>query len=94
MESSNLIQSEKESLILKFKLRIKRLLYIQYSPRYIRLKGDLQAYRENLLVMKGKNKSNENNWIDRALVLCEKVDNELKKIGIDEGWKLMHAAER
>ncbi len=88
-ESSN-------KFMLKIKMRLRRLFYVEYAPRYIRFKGDLCTYKEYLHVMQinMNDDEKEKNWTTQALVLCEKAIDKLKERKIDEGWKMLHAAKR
>ncbi|MEN8115993.1 MAG: hypothetical protein ABFS16_03385 [Bacteroidota bacterium] len=85
-----------EKLISNLVIRFKRLVYVEFSPRYIRFKGDLCTYRQHLEVFKEGMKEEElkDSWLTKALTLCETASERLKEVRIDEGWKLLHAAER
>ncbi len=87
---------KQKKLMTKIELHIKRLLYVEYSPKYIRLKGDLHTFREHLytLQMDLNEKEKECNWTTKSLALCKKSQEKLEKRKIDEGWKLFHAAKR
>ncbi len=77
-------------------IRWRRLWYVNYSPRYIRLKGDLCAYKNHLQVQIKKEGGGEDKqcWVNKALKLCDAAFVKLKEIRIDEGWKLLHEARR
>ncbi len=102
---SNIMNTEKEKtnceeanrkFMWKIKMRLRRLFYVEYSPRYIRFKGDLCTYKEYLHVIQinMNDDEKEKNWTAQALVLCEKAIDKLKERKIDEGWKMLHAAKR
>ncbi len=80
----------------KVRMRFNRLAYVEYTPRYVRLKGDLHSFREHLhvLQMDMNQEEKKKSWTTKALVLCEKALEKLNKRKIDEGWKMFHAAER
>lgn len=77
-------------------IRWRRLWYVNYSPRYIRLKGDLCAYKNHLQVQIKQEGASEDKqcWVNKALKLCDAASVKLKEIRIDEGWKLLHEARR
>ena len=80
----------------KFILRLRRLFYVEYSPRYMRFKGDLFTFKEYLhvLQMNMSDDEKEKSWTTKALILCEKAIDKLNERKIDEGWKMLHAAQR
>lgn len=81
--------------ILNLSVRWKRLWYADYSARYIRFKGDLTSYQKHLEVqVQQVGTTSENNWLTKALKLCEAARKNLEAIRIDEGWKLLHEAKR
>jgi len=82
--------------MLKIKMRLRRYFYVEYSPRYIRFKGDLFAYKKYLEVLQlnMSDDEKEKSWITKALILCNEAKNKLEDRKIDEGWKMLHAAKR
>jgi hypothetical protein len=87
---------EHSKVMSKIRMRFNRLVYVEFSPRYIRLKGDLHAYKEHLhvLQMDIDSEKKKKDWTTKALALCVKALEKLKKREIDEGWKIFHAAKR
>lgn len=78
---------------LNIAVRIRRLFYVSYSARYIRFQGDLDTYINHLDQLEVKD-GEKMDWIKRAKVLCQKAKEKLFEIRIDEGWKLLHEAQR
>uniref|UniRef100_UPI0032173522 hypothetical protein n=1 Tax=uncultured Draconibacterium sp. TaxID=1573823 RepID=UPI0032173522 len=79
-----------------FAIRWRRLFFVNYSPRYIRLKGDLCTYKKHLEALSAKPNDGtyEKGWIADAMKLCDDAVQKLSKVRIDEGWKLLHEAQR
>ena len=95
-EKETIFEESNSKFMLKFKMRLRRLFYVEYSPRYMRFKGDLCTYKEYLCVLQlnMNDDEKEKNWTTKALVLCEKAKEKLDDRKIDEGWKMLHAAQR
>lgn len=96
-KSSTPIHLENEEIkISNFVIRWRRLWFANYSARYIRFKGDLCAYKKHLESRRRQEitKEDDDNWISKALILCDAAFRKLKAVRIDEGWKLLHEAQR
>lgn len=91
MENSNHVNKSAPELG-RVKFFLRRIFFFEYSPRYIRLEGDLATFKEELAVESGHGKNQE--WKQKALVLANKAEEKLLEKNIDEGWKLLHAAKR
>lgn len=85
-----------EDIITNIKVRFRRLFYVNYSPRYIRFKGDLCTYIRHIEGRKEMPTTIEYNtdWLPSAMRLSDAAMQKLHEVRIDEGWKLLHEAQR
>ena len=86
--------SEKEKKISKLKIFFKKIISIEYTPRYTRLAGDLASYHPQLEKRIAETQSNNAQWAERARELLQKSQEFLDVLKIDEGWKVLHTAKR
>jgi hypothetical protein len=93
-------KAQKESCSEKLKtnlaIRLRRLFYVNYSARYIRFKGDLCTYQKHLdsREFAPDLTKTDKSWIVQAQELCSAAQAKLNEVRIDEGWKLLHEAQR
>lgn len=82
--------------VLNFRIRWRRLFFVNYSARYIRFKGDLCTYQKHLEAQQAMpaREGNNKDWIPEAMKLCKTAHEKLNEVRIDEGWKLLHEAQR
>ena len=61
-----------QSIVGNFRIRWRRLFYVNYSARYIRFKGDLCTYNKHLEAQQAMTdrEGNSKDWIPQALKLC------------------------
>ena len=78
----------------RLSLVLKRVLTLEYSPRYSRLAGDISCYEPLLQKRIIDSQSQNEQWALQAQKLLVQAKNYLKGYKIDEGWKSFHAAKR
>ncbi len=78
----------------RIKAYFRRLVSIDYSPRYTRLAGDLASYKPLLDKRIAETKSENEQWAIQAKTLIKNAEEFLTKLKIDEGWKSFHTAQR
>jgi hypothetical protein len=78
----------------KIRAYFRRLLSIDYSPRYTRLAGDLASYKPLLDKRISETNSENKQWAIQAKILIKNAEEFLSKLKIDEGWKSLHTAQR
>ncbi len=81
-------------MLQRLRLILKRVLTLEYIPRYSRLAWDITCYEPKLQKRIIDTQSQNEQWALQAQKLLVQAKNYLKAYKIDEGWKSFHTAMR
>lgn len=81
-------------MIDRFKIFMKRLGTVEYSPRYSRIAGDLVCYEAQLQKRLESHDDEKKQYAKQAQNLVNLSRDYMNAFKIDEAWKMLHAAKR
>ena len=73
---------------------IKKLVPLQYYPRYARLDGELTSYELSLPLRVRNSENQDSGWYDEVKSLLAQTRVFLSEYKIDEAWKSFHTAQQ
>ncbi len=78
----------------RLSIALKKIITLEYSPRYSRLAGDLTCYKPLLEKRITESPDPNAEWATQAKALVKESEKYLNENKIDEAWKSFHTAKR